>query len=308
MAEIEKKTKRYPTDSTDEEWARIEPFLPGAAKSGRPARTDLREVLNAIRYLARSGGGWRVLPKDFPPWPTVYWWFCRFARRFLFQTIHDVAFLMIKLGTSQPRVRYDRGANILERMQRPPPGNAHFTEALGMGTAIISSDRRFPNFKPTNEVFVVDDDENMRDLLAASLAPNGFPVTSFPDGESFMMEASARVPICVFLDIVMPGRSGLEILKELNARHYWAPVFLISACDDTPMVVEGIRKGAHDYLTKPFDRHAPALRVRDAIQVWTQRASDHDVSEVRPRGDWFFLTESEQELLAIGRAMERRVG
>ena len=41
-AEIEKKTKRYPTDLTDEEWARIEPFLPGAAKSGRPARTDLR--------------------------------------------------------------------------------------------------------------------------------------------------------------------------------------------------------------------------------------------------------------------------
>ena len=67
MAEIEKKTKRYPTDLTDEEWARIEPFLPGAAKSGRPARTDLREVLNAIRYLARSYGGWRMLPKDFPP-------------------------------------------------------------------------------------------------------------------------------------------------------------------------------------------------------------------------------------------------
>ena len=63
MAEIEK-TKRYPMDLTDEEWARIEPFLPGAAKSGRPART---EVLNAIRYLARSGGGWRMLPKDFPP-------------------------------------------------------------------------------------------------------------------------------------------------------------------------------------------------------------------------------------------------
>ena len=73
MAEIEKKTKRYPTDLTDEEWARIEQFLPGAAKSGRPARTDLREVLNAIRFWPRSGGGWRMLPKDFPPWPTVYW-------------------------------------------------------------------------------------------------------------------------------------------------------------------------------------------------------------------------------------------
>ena len=54
MTEIEKKTKCYPTDLTDEEWARIEPFLPGAAKSGRPARTDLREVLNAIRYQATA--------------------------------------------------------------------------------------------------------------------------------------------------------------------------------------------------------------------------------------------------------------
>jgi len=50
--------------------------------------------LNAIRYLARSGGGWRMLPKDFPPWPTVYWWFRRFVRRFLFQTIHDVALML----------------------------------------------------------------------------------------------------------------------------------------------------------------------------------------------------------------------
>ena len=57
MAEIEKKTKRYPTDLTDEEWARIEPFLPGAAKSGRPARTDLREVLNAIFNVLSTGTG-----------------------------------------------------------------------------------------------------------------------------------------------------------------------------------------------------------------------------------------------------------
>ena len=54
----------------------------------------MRQVLNAIRYLARSGGGWRMLPKDSPPWPTVYWWFRRFVRRFLFQTIHDVALML----------------------------------------------------------------------------------------------------------------------------------------------------------------------------------------------------------------------
>jgi len=94
MAEIERKAKRYPTDLTDEEWARIEPLLPKPAKTGRQRQVDLREVLNAIRYMARSGGGWRMLPRDFPPWQTVYWWFRRFVRLLLFRTIHDIALMM----------------------------------------------------------------------------------------------------------------------------------------------------------------------------------------------------------------------
>lgn len=94
MAEIERKTKRYPTDLTDEEWAKVEPVLPRPGRTGRRRAVDLREVLNAIRYLARTGCGWRMLPKDFPPWQTVYWWFRRFVRLLLFQTIHDVALML----------------------------------------------------------------------------------------------------------------------------------------------------------------------------------------------------------------------
>jgi transposase len=102
MAQIEKKTKRYPSDLTDEEWSAVEPFMPKAGTTGRPQRTDLREVLNAIRYLIRSGCEWRMLPIHFPPWQTVYWWFRRLARRLLFRTIHEIA-LMID------RARGDRG-------------------------------------------------------------------------------------------------------------------------------------------------------------------------------------------------------
>ena len=101
MAEIERKTKRYPTDLTDEEWSKIEPMLPGAARTGRRRGVDLREVLNAIRYLARTGCGWRMLPKDFPPWQTVYWWFRRFIRLLLFQTIHDVALMLDRERTGR---------------------------------------------------------------------------------------------------------------------------------------------------------------------------------------------------------------
>ena len=55
MAELGRKAKRYPSDLTDEEWARIEPLLPKPSRRGRKPAVDLREVLNAIRYMARSG-------------------------------------------------------------------------------------------------------------------------------------------------------------------------------------------------------------------------------------------------------------
>lgn len=86
--------RRYPTDLTDEEWERVRPLLPRPARRGRRPSVDLREILNAIRYMARAGVGWRMLPHDFPPWQTVYWWFRRFVRRLLFRTLHDVALML----------------------------------------------------------------------------------------------------------------------------------------------------------------------------------------------------------------------
>lgn len=95
MAAIEKKTRRYPTDLTDEEWSQVEPLLPKPGKTGRRRRIDLREVLNAIRYLARTGCGWRMLPVNFQAWQTVYWWVpAHRVRLFLFRTIHDLAVMI----------------------------------------------------------------------------------------------------------------------------------------------------------------------------------------------------------------------
>src|SRR4051794_8539347 len=79
---------------TDAEWERIKPLLPKPARRGRRPKVDLREILNAIRYLARAGCGWRMLPIHFGPWQTVYWWFRRFVRRLLFRTLHDMALML----------------------------------------------------------------------------------------------------------------------------------------------------------------------------------------------------------------------
>lgn len=62
MAELGRKTRRYPSDLTDEEWARIEPLLPKPPQRGRKPADDLHEVLKAIRYMARSAGGWGCCP------------------------------------------------------------------------------------------------------------------------------------------------------------------------------------------------------------------------------------------------------
>ena len=71
MAKIARKTKRYPSDLPDEEWEQIAPLMPKPGRRGRPREVDFREVINAVRYLVRSGGGWRMLPIHFGPWQTV---------------------------------------------------------------------------------------------------------------------------------------------------------------------------------------------------------------------------------------------
>jgi len=94
MAKIARKTKRYPSDLTDEEWERIAPLMPKPGRRGRPREIDFREVINAVRYLVRSGCGWRMLPVHFGAWQTIYAWFRELARRFLFQTIHDIELML----------------------------------------------------------------------------------------------------------------------------------------------------------------------------------------------------------------------
>ena len=77
MRNQKQKTKRkpYATDLSEAEWAIIEPLLPPPSKEGKPRTVDIREVINAILYLLKSGCAWRLLPNDFPKWQLVYYYF-----------------------------------------------------------------------------------------------------------------------------------------------------------------------------------------------------------------------------------------
>jgi FixJ family two-component response regulator len=160
--------------------------------------------------------------------------------------------------------------------------------------------------KPASEIFVVDDDEDVRDLLSASLESEGFSVTAFSDGDGFLRAAETRVPICIFLDVIMPKRSGLEILQELRARQYWTPIYLVSALDDVATAVEGMKNGAHDYIRKPFDRYAPVLRVRNAVEAWSRRERESQAFDpyANANCEWFRLTPREREMLLLTRLIQ----
>ena len=69
------KREPYPSDLSDQEWAIFEPLIPPAKPGGKPRTTDMREVLNAIFYVNKSGGQWRMLPHEFPKWQTVYYYY-----------------------------------------------------------------------------------------------------------------------------------------------------------------------------------------------------------------------------------------
>lgn len=84
---------RYASDTTDAEWAVIEPHMPPAAQCGRPRETNLRQVVNAIFYIAQTGCQWRMLPGDFPPFTTVQRYFYPWRAEGRWQTINH-AFLM----------------------------------------------------------------------------------------------------------------------------------------------------------------------------------------------------------------------
>ncbi len=79
----------YPSDLTDAEWAWIKEFIPAETGGGRHRDTDMRRVVNAILYLLRSGCSWRMLPKDFPPYTTVYEYYSRWRQDGTVVRLHD---------------------------------------------------------------------------------------------------------------------------------------------------------------------------------------------------------------------------
>jgi FixJ family two-component response regulator len=149
------------------------------------------------------------------------------------------------------------------------------------------------------EIFLVDDDPAVRDALSVTFMLEGFQARGFADGTSFLKVAREKVPDAILLDVKMPGASGIDILHDLDAQNYPAPIFIISGQGDIPMAVEAIKNGAFDFLEKPFDADTVVRRVREAIKAQRRRPSTHK-SDILSRSfpGRERLTRREREVLA----------
>jgi FixJ family two-component response regulator len=146
-------------------------------------------------------------------------------------------------------------------------------------------------------VFIVDDDPAIRESLGSLLRSVGLEFKAFPSVPEFLRSERPDGPTCLVLDIRLPGRSGLDLQRELSAANIHLPIIFITGHGDIPMSVQAMKGGALEFLTKPF-RDQDLL---DAIQLGlardnARRADEKALAALRERFET--LSPREREVMA----------
>jgi FixJ family two-component response regulator len=121
------------------------------------------------------------------------------------------------------------------------------------------------NAEPT--VIIVDDDPEIREGLASLLRSVGLQVRSLASVPEFLRDGRPEGPACLVLDVRLPGRSGLELQREVTELNVHVPIIFITGHADVPMTVQAMKGGAIEFLTKPFRDQ----EILDAIQQGLER-------------------------------------
>lgn len=147
-------------------------------------------------------------------------------------------------------------------------------------------------------VFVVDDDAPVRHALSMLLSSVGYRVETFGDADSFLeaYQTDGHGPACLILDVRMPGISGLELQDRMIARGVLLPIIFVSGHADVAMAVRAMRRGAFDFLEKPFNDQALLDRINEALRHARQlREQGTSKREIQTRFET--LTQREREVM-----------
>lgn len=150
--------------------------------------------------------------------------------------------------------------------------------------------------QPLGTVFVVDDDEAVRDSIRWLLESSNYKVELFESGESFMTHYQPEQVGVLLLDVRMNGMSGLEVQDHLIARKSDLPVIMLTAYGDVQMAVTALKKGAVDFIEKPFD-HAALRQLVEKMLVEAARRRSQNERELVGRQKMAKLTPRERQVL-----------
>lgn len=130
-------------------------------------------------------------------------------------------------------------------------------------------------------VFVVEDDEAVRDSLELLLKSDGKPVKTYESATAFLKDYSDKMAGCIVLDIRMPGMDGMELQKKLNEKHSILPIIFVTGHGDVPMAVDAMKEGAVDFIQKPYREEALLEKIEAALkQDQEQRKSLDEKQEI----------------------------
>lgn len=138
--------------------------------------------------------------------------------------------------------------------------------------------------KDSAVVYVVDDDEAVRDSLKLLLESVGLPCQTYASASDFLEQHDPDQHSCLVADIRMPGISGLDLQDELNRRASTIPILFITGHGDVPMAVDAMKSGALDFIQKPFRDQDLLDRIHQALESDEERREDNrELSEIRGR-------------------------
>ena len=147
-------------------------------------------------------------------------------------------------------------------------------------------------------IHVVDDDEALRDSMTWMLEGNNYKVATYDSADAFLRVISPVMVGCVVLDVRMPGMSGLELFEELGRRGCSLPVVFITGHGDVPMAVSALKKGAVDFIEKPFSE-ADMLRLIEQCLMLERGNRDKRLQEADTVRRLEHLTQREREVLGL---------
>jgi len=157
-------------------------------------------------------------------------------------------------------------------------------------------------------VLIIDDDAEFRDSVARLLRTVGLHTREFSSVSDFLKADPSDGPTCLVLDVRMPGRSGLELQRDLAAASRQVPIIFITAHADVPMTVQAMKGGAMEFLTKPFRDQ----ELIDAIEAGlardrARRESDKALAGLRERFDALSSREREVMLLVMAGRLNKQI-